>query len=265
MSGSGRSAGVGTRSDLRPARLADLREYTDPLRLLVCEPDLAARDQLLAELDRVNVRVTVAHDGAQCLYLAGRDEPELCLLAADLPVVTAPVVIRSLREVTQRPIVVGGGPGEAELVSQAIGAGADRFLGRPYSIAELRAIMLTLRSSIELDAVPLRAGLLSVNPLAFEVRIGDAVVPVTVRELEVLVYLMNHRDRIVTVNELQQALWPNDLSPKSNAVAVTVSHLRARLASHHTAEIIRTIKRRGYRFYPPQTAPSMNGRLEQSV
>jgi two-component system alkaline phosphatase synthesis response regulator PhoP len=265
MNTPGRSAGVGSRGDLTPARLADLREYTDPLRLLVCEPDVAAREQLLAELERVNVRVTVAHDGAQCLYLAGRDEPELSVVAADIPVVPAPVVIRSLRQVMERPIVVSGGPGEAELVSLAIGAGASRFLGRPYRIHELRAIMLTLRSSVELDAVQLRAGLLAVNPLAFEVRVRDEVVPVTVRELEVLVYLMNHRDRVVTVNELQQALWPNDLSPKSNAVAVTVSHLRARLASRHTTEIIRTIRRRGYRFYPPEPSSNESGWLEQTV
>ena len=265
MNNASQQAGPASGSDLRPARLADLRDYSDPLRLLLCEPDVATRETLLADLARVNVRVVVASDGAHTLYLAGREDPELYVLAADLPVVPADVVIQILREATDRQIAVTGGSGEAELVSSAIGAGANRFLSRPYSLEELRPIMLTLRSSVELDAAQIRAGLLTVNPLAYEVKLGNEIVPVTVRELEVLVYLINHQGRIVTVRELQEALWTQDLSPKSNAVAVTVSHLRARLAAHHGAEVIRTIRRHGYRFHPPELLPPAGGRSERAV
>jgi two-component system alkaline phosphatase synthesis response regulator PhoP len=75
----------------------------------------------------------------------------------------------------------------------------------------------------------------------------------SVRELEVLVYLIRHQDRIVSVEELRDALWSGDrLSPRSNAIAVTVLRLRTHLEDERGPAIIRTVRRRGYRFYPPE-------------
>ena len=125
---------------------------------------------------------------------------------------------------------------------------------RPYSIDQLRGVMLDFRSSVELDAVPLQVGLLKVDPLAYEVFLGDQIIPMPVRELEVLLYLIYHRDRVVTVRELQDALWASGkLSPNSNSAAVAVNRLRSRFAGHNV-DIIRTVRRRGYRFHPPQLA-----------
>jgi hypothetical protein len=55
---------------------------------------------------------------------------------------------------------------------------------RPYSMDQLRTVMLDFRTSVELDAVPLQVGPLKVDPLAYEVFLGDQIIPMPVRELE---------------------------------------------------------------------------------
>lgn len=89
------------------------------------------------------------------------------------------------------------------------------------------AVLLTRRAIAELDAVALRSGGLTVDPLAYEVWLDGRRVPMTGRELEVLVYLMRHADRPVPGAELQEALWGRD--------------------GHG---LIRTVRRQGYRFRP---------------
>jgi two-component system response regulator RegX3 len=240
--------------DLPAARLADIRQPRDRLRLLICESESAARQSLVEGLLGLNVEVACSDDGARALLDVGRLSPDVLLIAADLPPLGAPAVIKTVREISDRHIIVGAGPGQSDLVAAAIEAGADRLMERPYSIDQLRAVMLDFRSSVELDAVPLQVGPLKVDPLAYEVFLGDQIIPVPVRELEVLLYLIYHRDRVVTVRELQDALWASGtLSPNSNSAAVAINRLRSRFAEHDV-DIIRTVRRRGYRFHPPQLA-----------
>jgi Response regulators consisting of a CheY-like receiver domain and a winged-helix DNA-binding domain len=255
VSEAGHPAGHRRSADLPAARLAEVRQLTDPLCVLVCEPDPDVLRALLDDLVEVNVKVVVSSDGARALLDIGLLHPELLLLAADLPVLSASDVIRTLRVVSDTTVVVGAAEGQVDLVSAAVAAGADRVLQRPYAAAELRAVLLTQRTIVDLDSVVLRAGDLTVNPLAYEVRLGGRLIPMPGRELEVLVYLMRHPDRIVSVAELRTAVWRDeDMSPRSNTVAVTVMRLRSRLADERRPEMIRTVRRRGYRFYPPESS-----------
>lgn len=249
---SSRQAGFRGVLDLPAARLADMRQPWDRLRLLVCESEDPVRRALVDGLLVLNVEVIIANDGARALLDVGRHDPDIVLIAVDLPPIGAAAVIRAVREISDKHIIVGAGDGQSELASYAVEAGADRIVARPYAVAELRTILLDFRSSSELDAVPLQVGPLKVDPLAYEVFFGDEIVPMPVRELEVLVYLINHRDRFVPVRELQDALWASDkLSPNSNSAAVAVNRLRSRFARYN-ADMIRTARRRGYRFYPPR-------------
>jgi DNA-binding response OmpR family regulator len=253
MSEASHPAGHRRSTDLPAARVAEIRQQTDPLCVLVCDPDPAVLQALLQNLAEVNVKVVVSSDGARALLDIGLTHPELLLLAADLPVLSAADVIRTMRRVSDTTVIVGAAEGQVELVSAAVAAGADRVLQRPYVAADLRAVLLTQRAMVDLDSVLITSGDLAVDPLAYEVRLNGRLIPMPGRELEVLVYLMRHPDRIVSVAELQTALWPDDeLAPRSNAVAVTVMRLRARLSDEHRPEMIRTVRRRGYRFYSPE-------------
>lgn len=227
--------------------------------MLICESEDAVRQALVDGLLVLNVEVICANDGARALLNVGRRDPDIVLMATDLPPIGAAAVIKAVREISDRYIIVGAGSGQLELASCAVEAGANRVVGRPYVVEELRAILLDFRSSADLDAVPLQVGLLKVDPLGYEVSFGDHIVPMPVRELEVLLYLINHRDRFVTAHELHDALWAADkLSPKSNSAAVAVSRLRSRFAQYN-ADMIKTVRRRGYRFYPPQLASDALG------
>jgi DNA-binding response OmpR family regulator len=264
---SSRGSGTGG-SGLPAARLARLREQSDPLRLVVCEPDARWLDALANDFASLNVDVTYSCDGARTLLDIGTRQPDVVMLAARLPVVATEVIVRTVRQAgntgqagntrqaASPQIVIGAAAGDVDDGRRALEAGADRLVFRPYRRSQVRQILLDLRSIVELESAPLRAGRLSVAPLAYEVRLDGKVISMAVKELEVLVYLMSHADRIGTVAEMQDALWGADgLAPRSNTVAVTVQHLRARFGPEG-AEIIRTIRRRGYRFYPPELPSS---------
>jgi DNA-binding response OmpR family regulator len=208
---------------------------------------------VLFDLAQLNVDVIASCNGARALLDAGLTQPDFFLLNADLPVVETEVVIATVRQISQRRIMVDASDSNASRAALLLAVGADRVVGRPYVLDQLKREMLALRSSLELESVVITAGLLTVDPLGYEVRFGESVITMPARELEVLVYLMTHPDKVITVQELQEALWPdNSLVPNSNAVAVTVMHLRARFPQDVGQAMIRTVQRRGYRFYPPE-------------
>jgi DNA-binding response OmpR family regulator len=242
---------------LPAARLAQVRQLSDPLRLLICEPDAQVIAQLAQELAPLNVEVLASPDGARALLDAGLERPHVLLLPGALPCLHIADAVRALKQVTNTYVVIGAGEGEIDNVAEAMTAGADRVVPRPYHGPQVADVLRDAASRFELAPAVLRAGLLTIDPLAYEVRLGDQVIPMPVRELEVLVYLVNNQDRIVTVAELREVLWASEpLSPKSNAVAVTVLHLRARFGESRGSDMIRTIRRLGYRFHPPHAETS---------
>lgn len=251
MSRAGSQAGDRNGSGLPAVHLVQDRLPNQAACLVVCEPDrraLAAVRSSVAELD---VEVVACPDGARALYEAGSQRADMVLLAATIPALPTAAVVRTLREVGDTPVIVGVGDDEGETAAAALAAGATRILPRPYLVTTLRQTLVSVASQ-RLRPGPLRRGALVADPLAYDVLLHGRRVPMPARELEVLVYLMRHTGRVVTVAELGSAIWPLDAQPRRNSIAATVLRLRSRLTTEAGGtSVIQTVRRGGYRLVPP--------------
>jgi DNA-binding response OmpR family regulator len=219
------------------------------LTLLVADPDPDAcgvLTQLVTAAQDVDLVMCV--DGAQALYLAGSLTPDLVVLSARLPVVGASDVVAVLRAHLDAPIHVGLGIGEAEAAGPVLAAGATGVLNRPYERRDLTGLLeaqvARVRARLAQEAV-IQLGPLELDSPAFEVRRAGRPLELTLREFELLRFLMLHADRAVTQDQIRVEVWgPRGEDVTGNTIAVHVGRLRVHLEG--AADII-SIRGVGYR------------------
>jgi two-component system OmpR family response regulator len=240
----------------RLPRSERLRSATPPVRhnpanltLLVADPEpeaFAVLSELAAATREVDL-VTCA-DGAEALFLAGSFSPDVVVLSAQLPVVGASDVVSKLRAHVDTPIYVGLGVGEAEAAGPVLAVGATGILNRPYERRDLEGLLevqfARIRERIDQEAV-LRLGPLVLDSPAFEIRRDGRALDLTLREFELLKFLMLHAERAVSQDQIRTDVWgARGEDVTGNTIAVHIGRLRVRLEG--AAEII-SIRGVGYR------------------
>ncbi|CAN5362862.1 MtrAB system response regulator MtrA [soil metagenome] len=219
--------------------------------VLVADPDPDACQALVDLCTATAATLITCSDGAESLFLIGRSNPDLTVLSARLPVITAPEVIAAVRRHSAMPIAVGIGLGEADHAAPAVAAGATDILGRPYRRAELQLLLnpflVRARLRRDLQAV-ITLGQLELDSLAYEVRAWDRPVKLTLREFELLRFLMRHADRVVTQEEIRRDVWrARGEDASANTIAVHIRRIRARIGS---AALLINVRGVGYRLTP---------------
>lgn len=219
--------------------------------LLVADPDLDAYRVLVDVCASTGTILVSCGDGAESLFQIGRLSPDLALMSAQLPVVSAPDVIAAVRRHSAMPIAVGIGIGEADRAAPAIAAGATDILGRPYRRPELQSLLqpLLARAKLRWDLQAIiTLGPLELDSLAYEVRAWDRRVKLTLKEFELLRFLMLHADRVVTQDEIRQEVWrARGEDASANTIAVHIRRIRARIGA--AAQLI-NVRGVGYRLTP---------------
>jgi DNA-binding response OmpR family regulator len=228
--------------------------------VLVADPDqgmLAAIERLLRQ---ESVSATVCGDGASALYLAGSSRPDLLLVSAELPACNAPDVITVVRERSNIPVFVGIGAGQADAAGPALAAGATGLLHRPYEQREIGSLLDNQLERVHVrltqEAV-VRLGPLQLDSPAFEARLAGRPLELTLREFELLRFLMLHADRAVTKEQIQIEVWgARGEEVSANTIAVHIGRLRMHLADYFKILNIRNV---GYRLVLPAGADPSPG------
>jgi DNA-binding response OmpR family regulator len=222
--------------------------------VLVADPDAGAYHDLAAFCAASGATLVDCRDGAEALFQAGRCFPDVVLLSAQLPVVSAGEVITAIRRYADIHIAVGISAGEADRAGPAVLAGASELLTRPYQIKELHAVFgsyfARAKARRDSEAV-LNLGSLQLNSLAHEVRAAGRALELTLMEYELLRYLMVHADRAVTHEQIRRDVWgARGTEASSNTIAVHVRRIRAQLGG--AAQLI-NIRGVGYRLTASST------------
>ena len=201
------------------------------MHLLVIEDERALCETIVRSLRRLAYSVDYCYDGEKALALLGVEHYDLVLLDLNLPKKDGMTVLRTLRQTDRETrVLILSARSEVEDKVEGLDAGANDYLAKPFHLAELEARIrsLTLRQFTQNDVV------LHCGPLSFDARSRTATaagqpLALTRKETGILEYLLLHRGRPVSQEELLEHVWDNSVDNFSNSIRVHISALRKKL------------------------------------
>lgn len=219
-----------------------------PLSLLLVEDDAVLADGLVRTLQAQDMQVDVLRDGlAADARLQGSPPAQFSVVVLDigLPGIDGFEVLRRLRaRGASTPVLLLTARDAVEDRVRGLEAGADDYLVKPFASAELVARIRALARRVAPLPGQLGLGSLSLDSSTRRARVGERPLELSAREWGVLEYLLQHAGRVVSKQQIIDAIapWGDDLT--LNAVEVYVSRLRLKLDGAGVA--IRTIRGFGY-------------------
>ena len=201
------------------------------MHILVVEDERALCETVVRSLRRLAYSVDFCHDGNEALRLLGVESYDLVLLDLNLPGADGMTVLRSLRqEDKDTPVLILSARSEVSDKVEGLDAGASDYLSKPFHLEELEARVrsLTLRQFTQNDII------LTCGQVTFDTRSRIAAaagkeLTLTRKEIGILEYLMLHRGRPVSQEELLDHVWDNSVDNFSNSIRVHISALRKKL------------------------------------
>jgi DNA-binding response OmpR family regulator len=227
------------------------------VHVLLVDDDATVSDVVRRYLEREGLSVRVVADGQLALDDALADPPDLVVLDLMLPGLSGLEVCRRLRATSPVPIVMLTALGEEADRVLGLELGADDYVTKPFSPRELTLRVLSvLRRAREPVARPGRAVVLTDGGLAVDVAARVATLDggelaLTVREFDLLAFLLAHPRQAFTRGELLEQVWGWTFGDQST-VTVHVRRLREKLTSGGTDARVATVWGVGYRYDPVQ-------------
>ena len=219
------------------------------MRVLVVEDEAKLAGLLRRGLEEEGHAVDLARSGDDALWRASAAEYDAVVLDVMLPGPDGFEVCRRLRErgVWTPVLMLTARDSVADRVA-GLDAGADDYLAKPFSFAELLARLRALvrRGTAERPAV-LEVGDLRLDPAARRVWRGDVEVSVSAKEFCVLETLMRRPGRVLSRHELIELAWDAAYEHRSNVVDVYVRYLREKIDRPFGRRSLETVRGVGYR------------------
>ncbi|MFP1601054.1 response regulator [Microbacterium sp. 2216-1] len=220
------------------------------MKLLIADDDPQLVRALRITLAAHGYDVVAAPDGAAAIQLAAQEHPDIVLLDLGMPQLDGVQVIHALRGWTTVPIiVVSGRTGSADKVD-ALDAGADDYVTKPFQIDELLARLraLSRRAGAASGEATVAFGDVVVDLAAKAVARAGAHVHLTPTEWRMLEHLVRHPGALVTRQELLRELWGTEQATDTGYLRLYMSQLRKKLEADPSAPVhLLTEQGMGYR------------------
>lgn len=222
------------------------------MRILVVDDDAHVAGSVRRGLEDEGYAVDVAFDGTEGHWLASENPYDAMVLDSMLPGMSGDELCARLRAagVWTPILMLTARSGESD-EAQALDAGADDFLSKPFSyvvlLARLRALLR--RGGAERPAV-LVAGDLTLDPATHRVARGDVEVPLSPRQFSLLEYFLRHAGEVLPKSRILEHVWDFSFEGDPNIVEVYVRQLRLRVDEPFGRSALQTVRGAGYRLDP---------------
>ncbi len=223
-------------------------------QLLVIEDDERIRTALIRALRDRGHAVTSAGTALAGLRQAVEDRPDLVVLDLGLPDLDGRELLRMLRAVSSVPVVVATARDDDDSVVQALDAGADDYVVKPFRADQLEARIRAVlrRAAGPADAAPITVGRLTVDPRSRRVTLGERPVDLSPKEFDLLAYLAARQGAVVSKRELLTEVWRLPYGGADKTVDVHLSWLRRKLGESAAApQLLQTVRGVGVRLAEP--------------
>jgi two-component system, OmpR family, alkaline phosphatase synthesis response regulator PhoP len=218
--------------------------------ILVIEDDKDVIDVLGYFLAKENYRVHVARDGLTALDMAAKVVPNLILLDLKIPRLDGIEVCKSLKSdprLKDIPVIMVTAKGEESDKIEGLDTGADDYVTKPFSPGELVArVRAHLRRSVgNVTEKKYHYGNISVDTVSHVVSVDGKEVELTIKEFELLLYLIENKGRVLTRDMILNHIWGYGYFGTSRTVDVHITQLRRKITM--LSDAITTVKSLGYK------------------
>jgi len=229
-------------------------------RILVVDDETQIARVLKTALSSQGYEVKTAGDGESALNLATDWIPDLVVTDLSMPGMSGIELCRSVRERSHVPIIVLSVRGEEKTKIEALDAGADDYVTKPFSVSELlarvRANLRRAAATQESAAAVVEDGDFYINPESRVVRVREKEVHLTPKEFELLMFMARHPNKVLTHRILLNAVWGGESVQQPEYLRVFINQLRKKIEPGDPPRYILTDPWVGYRFQPAGT-PSL--------
>jgi DNA-binding response OmpR family regulator len=219
------------------------------MRILLVDDESAIREQLGAMLTSQRYIVESVADGEKALERIYDQPYDLIILDIMLPKLDGLAVLREVREAKiGTPVLMLTARGEIGDKIKGLDQGADDYLAKPFSAAELLArVRALLRRASEHGKPVLEVKGIQLDTVAREVKMHGQAVELTPKEFSVFEFLLYNKNRAVSRFSLAEHVWGDDFDPftMSNYIDVHIKNLRRKIGDSGGV-IIRTLRGVGY-------------------
>jgi len=212
------------------------------------EPELLAR--LSSVLQKEMYTVTTAADGNEGLEKLWDDKYDLVLLDIMLPYVNGLDILKEMRKAElATPVLMLTARGDVDDKVMGLDLGADDYLVKPFSLAELLARIRALLRRNSSGSSVIELGHLRLDTVSREVVSDGKVLTLTGKEFAILEFLLHNKGRAVARFTLAEHVWGDDFDAfnMSNFIDVHMKNLRKKIAVQGRSQLIKTVRGFGYR------------------
>lgn len=215
-------------------------------KILIVEDDKLISNELATLLNNAGYQAIELTDFKNTLKEIERLNPDLILLDINIPYLNGEIILQNLRKTSNLPVIMVTSKNSEVDEVLSMSYGADDYITKPYNptilLLRINAIFKRMQTAIKTlkyqeITVDITKGILSKN---------NEEILLTKNEMIIFSYLLNHRNQMVSRDELMTALWNNSEFINDNALTVNISRLRTKLKQLGYQDAIKTRKGYGY-------------------
>ena len=215
--------------------------------ILIVEDEPNISDFVKGELEYEGYDVCIKEDGREGLEEALRNEYDLIILDVMLPSMNGFEICRRLKREKQSPVIMLSAKDSVMDKVNGLQIGADDYIAKPFAIEELLArIEVVFRRQDSLNNSIVKFKDIVINKSSRSVKSNGNEISLTNKEYELLMILVDNKDKVVTREELLEKIWGYGYEPETNVTDVYVRYLRTKLNNENKEEYIQTVRSVGY-------------------
>lgn len=219
-------------------------------KIFIVEDEAPIARFLQIELEKAGYDAATETNGRRALDRIIQEKFDLVLLDLMLPEMGGLEICQRAREVTDVPIIMLTALDELENKVAGLDCGANDYVTKPFSTAELlariRGILKRQNSAPRPDESRLALGSFILYPERYELFHAAAKIPLTAREFELLHYLVQNKPNVLSRDQILQKVWGYEYIGNTNVVDVYISYLRGKIDAKFGEKHIYTVRGVGY-------------------
>lgn len=220
------------------------------MKILVIEDDATTLTYLVEGFTSQKMAVDTATDGQEGLHLAKHNRYDLIVLDRMLPKLDGLTLLGALRTSgNSTPVLILSALSHVDERVKGLRAGGDDYMTKPFAFAELlvRVEKLTQRNQASSAPAELVVGQLRMELMTRQVTLGEHELLLQPKEFQLLKYLMENPNKVISRTLLFEAVWDYHFDPRTNVIDVHIAKLRRKFEEIGYPELIETVRGAGYR------------------